>query len=159
MNLGANRSTEESLELQWSPEFNLGHPLIDTQHQNLFRIFNSLVKMFYGEKPTGTVRQVIGELMDYTQQHFSDEEKLMSSYGFSELNEHSEMHRKLISELEMFVTDIEEDVPVLTYEVLHFVKTWVFDHILEEDMKLKPQIQAAARKPAADSPAHFLVKR
>ncbi len=33
---------------------------------------------------------------------------------------------------------MHDDKPMLTYEVLAFVRNWLIDHILSEDIKLQP---------------------
>jgi hemerythrin len=128
---------EQELALVWSERLQIGHPIIDRQHKQLFDLYNQLVNAFYEGTGQQQIYQVVTDLVTYTQHHFRDEERLMAKGGYPELKGHRQQHQELIQQVSSFVADIDESAPVLTYEVLSFVKCWLLEHILEQDMKIK----------------------
>ena len=129
--------SSQQLGLEWSDEYQIGHLVVDRQHKQLFKVYNQLVDSFYEGNGQHKVYGVITDLVTYTQNHFRDEEQLMANAGYKGIKAHRQQHQKLIREVETFVSDLDNDAPILTYEVLYFVKCWLCEHILEEDMQLK----------------------
>lgn len=137
----SNKNNLESLSLKWSENFEIGFYIIDKQHKKLFEIYNNLVELFYESSNCTSIHDVLSQLVEYTELHFAWEERLMQKLQYSEQVKHGQMHKNLIVEITSFQHELAHDAPVLTYEILMFVKKWLFDHILSEDMKLKPLIK------------------
>ncbi len=128
----------ESLPLVWSERFHLGHSTIDSQHQVLFEIYNRLVGAYKECNGHQIITDVLGDLVIYTQSHFREEEAIMARLQYSDLKAHKRSHGRLLTEIDLFISDMDDDKPILTYEVLAFVRNWLKEHVLNEDMLLKP---------------------
>lgn len=124
-------------QLEWSSKFTLGHPTIDAQHQRLFELYGLVCDAFNEGTGPQIIQKTVEDLVSYTRQHFQDEEQLMAKAGYEGLSEHRDMHQKLLSEVDFFVGELEADKPVLIYEVLGFLREWLIDHILNEDMNIR----------------------
>lgn len=138
MSFQASKPQTLDLDLGWSSAYLLGNATLDSQHQTLFRIYNKLVEGYSSGDGYQLINTAIGELVGYAQTHFRDEEQIMSRLGYPELKAHKKHHHTLLLEVEAFVSDLDDDKPVLSYEILSFVRQWLIHHIIEEDMKLKP---------------------
>jgi hemerythrin len=69
-------------KIEWDNSLSVGVDLIDEQHKTLLERLNDLsnaVEMSHGETETG---KTLDFMVDYTDFHFSAEEKLMAEQGY-----------------------------------------------------------------------------
>ena len=59
---------------------------------------------------------------------------LINEYALYE--DHKMNHLALVNRVEDFVQDLLNGEPILIFEILIFMKEWLMEHILEEDMVL-----------------------
>ncbi len=124
---------------KWSENYATGIREIDMQHRKLVEIGAKLEDML----STGDsvdyydyIIETLEELKDYTEYHFSYEEKKMEEVGYQDLEEHRMEHLffvKRISRLSM--QDIDSSQLGVITETLNFLAKWLFSHILNADMK------------------------
>jgi hemerythrin-like metal-binding protein len=122
---------------QFDARFLVGIEQIDNEHRRLFeiagRVHDSLATD--SDAAIDAARAAIAELLDYTATHFANEERLMESSGYPELEPHRILHRNLIvqaREMEMRAEFGERHVPV---ELNRFIYNWLVDHIMDNDRK------------------------
>lgn len=115
----------------WSDKYRLNIAVVDEQHQYLFELIHSLISAAPSELPQGVKR-----LMEYTQEHFCEEERLMRAIEFPEYERHKKLHRELIETLEK-MTHLMFDHPEKRDAFEKFILKWLTNHILQEDMKFK----------------------
>ena len=74
----------------WSDEWSLGNETIDDQHKILLNILNDI------EKGDILLENLLIRLVEYTTEHFGDEEQLMYKNNYPEnfLNPHKREHKK-----------------------------------------------------------------
>lgn len=132
----------------WDQNFVTGLPDVDAQHHALVDLFNALSASLFSS--SGQREDVLGEtfahLLDYTQEHFSDEELLMRSEGVDP--RHIEMHEALHRQFVQQVTALwerrgEQDATAET--IVGFLTSWLGLHILGVDQSLARQIEAIRR--------------
>ena len=111
----------------------IGHPVIDTQHQGLFNLISVLENAFYEGKGHEVLSASLGSLQHYVKEHFAAEEKLMSAAGYPYLEQHKRLHRELNQEVDALVDDVAQGKPVLSIEVLQLLRTWLVEHINQAD--------------------------
>lgn len=123
----------------WKDDFSVKIPLIDEQHKRLFNIGNSineLLKEYNGQDTFDEIMNQLDELSNYTKYHFAQEEKLMSHYGFEGLDEHIKEHRDFIAYLDgLDYNNIDEDQEETLMNLIKFVTSWIFKHIMNTDFK------------------------
>lgn len=131
---GVNAAQVKPL-IEWSPSLAVGHAEIDRQHQVLIEIANRL----NGAMRVGAARTVCGsildELVNYTVNHFSFEEKLMEKHQYPQRSAHLAEHRKLIDKLGCFKAEFGHGAPI-SIELIAFVRDWLVNHILKVDRAL-----------------------
>jgi len=114
--------------LDWIPVLALNSEPVDQQHQHLFEIYNSAVEF---EDDLLDQEGMLGQLFEYAQFHFSDEEAFMESVGYppQALEAHKRLHRGFIQRLGTL-----QDAPA--WELLDYIREWLLRHIMAEDSKI-----------------------
>jgi len=123
------------IRLQWSEHYSVGIPEIDEQHKTLFSLVNMLHTAILEHKGTAACAEVLDELVDYTRIHFGLEQSLMRVSKYPEYEAHCALHRELVNEVETLQNKIHSGKTAISFELLHFLRTWLTRHILGEDMK------------------------
>jgi hemerythrin len=121
--------------LQWSEEFSVGIPDIDEQHRTLFDLVNMMHVAILDHKGTAACAEVLDELVDYTRIHFGLEQCLMHIGKYPEYEAHCALHRELVDEVVALQAKIHSGKAAISFELLHFLRTWLTKHILGEDKK------------------------
>lgn len=106
--------------------------LIDSQHKELIERIRQFVESC--EQGSGKVKaiQMLDYLTDYTDFHFSAEEKLQEEAGYPGLAEHRQKHaefRQTLKELDEFLEESEGPTDAFVAQVEENVVKWLFSHI------------------------------
>ena len=126
----------------WNSRFETGIFSVDEQHHRLVDLVNRLGEVLIdGSATEESISGVFGELADYAQHHFANEERLMAEAGVD--RHHTELHlhhhRQFVEQLtSMWKGRAQLGNPA---EVLQgFLSSWLTFHILEEDQSMARQI-------------------
>jgi hemerythrin len=120
----------------WASEFEIGHPIIDAQHKELFRLANA-VHALIGHGDAKQVERSISELISYTKIHFRTEEGLLKVNLYAELAEHRRAHQVLFQRAqEMW----ERRSDVSPEELLQTLSDWIVGHIQGMDQDLRGKV-------------------
>lgn len=93
--------------------------------------------------------EILSLLKFYTHSHFKREEELQIKIGFPQQNC---QHKSLIAKLDNMIEKLEksndssEDFKKTLIGLGSFFNTWLIEHILTEDLKMKPYIQMSKAK-------------
>ncbi|MFB0953495.1 MAG: hemerythrin domain-containing protein, partial [Aeromonadaceae bacterium] len=80
--------------VEWSEQFETGHPVVDHQHQSLFSLMNELDQALTDGASEEALWVRLLRLHELTREHFRCEERLMQELGFPELPAHRAEHTK-----------------------------------------------------------------
>jgi len=119
----------------WTSQYSVGVPLMDSHHKKLFDIVNDLHEAAKAGDAPEKLGRIVGELLDYTRYHFTEEERMLERIAYPKLSEHKGMHQQFIAEVEGFQREIQQGMAV--FAVLRLMDTaveWLRDHILKVDM-------------------------
>ncbi|MCP5459653.1 MAG: hemerythrin family protein [Gammaproteobacteria bacterium] len=119
--------------VDWSDELSVGIQEIDEQHKELLNILNELNEGLHGVKRKEVRLNVLNKLVEYTKVHFAVEESLMRILDYPDYEEHKAEHDRLIVEINEFRDLFGQDEVTPTYELLIFLKRWLFNHIMKVD--------------------------
>jgi hemerythrin len=124
-------------KIQWEDSLSVGIDLIDNQHKQWIEYFNNTAEAVASQKNRTQISKTLGFLMDYTETHFSTEEKFMSLNSYPGLQEHKTKHDELQATLASLVKNFEEEgiTAALTKDIDTFLGNWLIQHIREVDMK------------------------
>jgi len=124
--------------IKWRDSFSVGVQKFDDEHQILIDIINEMFVIVRDQKTIDHLTVEINKLIQYTQEHFVEEEAAMEKVGYPALNEHKTIHSKLLNDVTVFKKRVEngEEEAITTF--YHFLRDWLLTHIVEEDMQYKP---------------------
>ena len=123
----------------WEDSWSVGIEDIDDDHKKLVLLIQKLFGALISAQGAEYVKTVFFELIDYTRYHFEREEEIYEKYNYHELEHHKQLQQDLIQQ----VLDISKDIisrgqtEQISDEFYEFLKHWLVDHILEEDLKFK----------------------
>lgn len=125
---------------EWSDRYSVAVPEMDAQHQALVGILNQLHNAMLASKGRDAIEPILLSLTPYVARHFAAEEKLMQAAGYPEFARHKAEHDKLSAEVSKFQRQYQDGKVALTVPLLHFLKSWLKDHIVESDSKYGPYV-------------------
>ncbi len=120
-----------------------GNDTIDSQHRELIEKISNLVSSC--EDGSGKVKaiQMLDYLSEYTDFHFSEEEKLQADSGYPELEQHKKKHaefKNAIDELYDMLEESEGPTEEFVAQVQKNVVDWLFNHIKTFDRSVAEYI-------------------
>ncbi|RDH83307.1 MAG: hemerythrin [endosymbiont of Escarpia spicata] len=133
--------------VEWSDSLSVGIEEIDEQHKILVNLINRMHQAIHERHGSDAVKGILAELADYTRIHFAVEESLMRILNYPGYEEHKEIHEELLSHVIELVQKVESGKTAIGFELLHFLKTWLTKHIMEEDMQYTGFFLAAGASP------------
>ena len=133
----------EEFVITWSEEYELGNDFVDSQHKRLFELVGNVGKYCLEGWDKNNLSETLDFLLQYTVQHFNDEEALQVKYGFPEYENHKKLHEEFEAIVIGKVSEFKEkgSTKDLKETVNDFVITWLVNHILKEDMKIGAYIK------------------
>lgn len=125
----------EKAFFEWSDAISVGITEIDDQHKVLIGILNRLFVAVAQRTSNDIIIEILDSLIDYTKTHFELEEKLLEEAGYEPLKlaSHKEQHRAFIDKVSAVASKHLVDGKSISFELVHFLKRWLSDHILVTD--------------------------
>jgi len=123
--------------LSWSEQYLIGNDLIDAEHEELFRLINDFHTQWQQGREQQDIARVLNQLIGYADMHFRHEETIMRDAGFPLLDEHMALHEVLIDTIFQLQKSYEEGSLRLEMDTMKFVKSWLLDHILQNDYRFR----------------------
>lgn len=123
--------------LHWNPTFSVGVEQFDRHHQALVDMVNQLHDAMRAGKGQQELSAILDRLANYTLTHFASEEKLMTQYHFPGLASHKAAHDELARQVTLIQEKYKTSSLGLSIQVMNFLKDWLTNHILGEDMGYK----------------------
>ena len=119
--------------IEWREEFSVGIDEIDGQHRKWIGIINDLHDSLTQSKGDDVLSRLVREMEEYTDFHFSEEEKLLERAGYPDLSKHRLTHYSFRQQVLRLKGEILNGEMVLRTQVMSIVKNWLEEHILRED--------------------------
>ena len=123
--------------LKWSDKLSVGVDLIDEQHKMLIQRLNDISTAVEFNKGPNEIARTLSFLIDYTDFHFSEEEKHMKDQGYPGLDDHLTKHAEFKTTLANLEQDYKEDgaTHLLAHSIDTFLINWLVNHISGVDVK------------------------
>jgi len=128
--------------MTWSNDLSVNVTQIDEQHKKLVGMLNDLHDAMKQGKGSDTSGKVLSGLVEYVASHFATEEKLMKEHAYPEYLKHKLEHDSLTKQALDLQKQFHEGKPVLTVELMKFLKDWLSNHILGTDKKYGPYLNS-----------------
>ncbi|MCC8998379.1 MAG: bacteriohemerythrin [Candidatus Contendobacter sp.] len=133
--------------VEWSNELSVGIEEIDAQHQILVDLLNEVHEAIQQRQGVEVTRDIVQRLNEYTRVHFAVEESLMRILHYPDYERHKEEHEKLIRQLHEFSDKLEAGKASISFDLAHFLRTWLTKHIMEGDKRYTTHFLAQGIKP------------
>ncbi|MGE5671717.1 MAG: bacteriohemerythrin [Fibrobacterota bacterium] len=119
--------------MEWNDSMSVGVQQIDNEHKKLVDLVNTLNDSMKNGKSKEALQIVFSELVDYTIEHFSNEELLMQKVNYSNITGHKREHDELTKKVRVLKDDFISGKMMVSIEVRDFLKNWIVNHIQKTD--------------------------
>ena len=126
-------TTEEKNLIEWSSDLEVGVTIIDQQHLSLVHLINNLYWAQRDKSAANVLKDIMEELITYTEFHFSSEEEFMERANYSKLEGHKKLHLDLIGKVLDFSKKVQTGKADIDQDLMDFLKDWLLNHIKKED--------------------------
>jgi hemerythrin len=141
--------------IEWSDDLSVGIQEIDEQHKVLVGLVNDMHRAIHEHHGSETAKGILDRLGDYTRIHFAVEESLMRIFDYPGYDEHKKQHEELIAQLKGYQAKVANGTVKISFELLHFLKLWLSQHILESDKNYGPHMLALGAKAQSGKSSWF----
>lgn len=119
------------MKIEWSSEFETGIEVIDEQHKRILHYINDIDEVCFTHDRE-KIKEILDNIIDYTQSHFTFEESLQEEAGYQFAVPHKKVHDLFIKKIEDYRLRFLKGEPVEgdLYQVL---TKWLINHIKHDD--------------------------
>ena len=125
-------------KIEWDESLSVGVSLIDEQHKMLIQKLSDLSSAFRMGLEQNKIIKTLDFMIDYTDFHFSAEEKVMEENDYPGLREQKQQHEEFRTTLNNIVEDYKEEgtTTAIAESINVFLHNWLVKHIKGSDAKL-----------------------
>lgn len=131
------------MELTWSKQMSVGNEIIDSEHKKILDLVNAVDRVIR-TKDSALFSQALNLLEETTRSHFENEEKIAQAIHFP-FDEHNLEHQYILGEFQVIKEKLAASQARWSESVAEhyymFLSTWAIDHVMEDDMKMKPLLE------------------
>ena len=129
--------------IEWKASYSVGIDQIDDHHKTLLELLDKSYCLKLQENNKDELTQLLYELIDYSNYHFSAEERLMIKYDYPNIDHHILEHVDFANTMMTYEKMIVEDNDYIPDDVFDFLKSWSLEHILNTDFKMGQFIRSS----------------
>lgn len=127
---------------KWNVSFLLGIDEIDQHHKHLVELLNFTHERYKTGAEADTLRHTVEELVDYSNYHFSCEERWMTETSYPDLERHQKEHEVFSSR----VRELRDSYHLnsnIALDLVTFLSNWFAYHIQVTDIKFGHFVEEA----------------
>ncbi|MFW9850707.1 MAG: bacteriohemerythrin [Candidatus Thorarchaeota archaeon] len=130
-------------KIEWDESLSVGISLIDEQHKELLDRLNGITDAVENHQGIDKILSTLSFLYEYTDVHFSTEEKYMREFDYPGKKLHMGQHVEFFDMLEKMRKDFEEEgaTRALGESISTFLGNWLVTHIKGIDCKFGEFLQ------------------
>ena len=130
--------------IAWSDEYAVGNIIIDAQHMRLFALVGNLVSYCAEGSDVKRIRETLGFLVTYIDEHFADEEELQIGVKYPGYEAHKRMHDNFRTSVAKFIERYDETgiTSSLSGDINKVVVKWLVNHVMKEDKAIGEYIRS-----------------
>lgn len=120
------------MRVEFEKSLETGNEMIDSQHKELISRIDQLLESCEDGNAQVKAVKMLDYLLDYTEFHFGEEEKLQEEIHFPAIESHKEKHgefKQAVKELQEMLEEEEGPTEAFVAQVQKNVVDWLFDHI------------------------------
>lgn len=132
---------------EFTDELRTGNDTIDEQHMQLFEYINNLLQACAEGKGRSEISRAMLFLKEYTDEHFSAEEKLQNKYKYPDRVNHKRYHETFKNTIRELSDELERDgaTIALVGKINRSVGDWLVNHVKNQDKKVAAHIAKSSR--------------
>lgn len=115
--------------MQWSESNNLGIPVIDQQHRELYEMLNELNQAMAHGHGRNIAAKVMNRLFPLIREHFEEEEKNLRHINSPAYRQCCAQHTEELKLVHLFLQDKCAGDPSAVIDLLYFLDTLLEGHI------------------------------
>ena len=120
--------------LHWYDVYSIGHKTIDREHKKIFELANSID---CANGSPSDITKALDELLNYTENQFSIEEKYMKTIHYDKLDSHIALHKNIVKALDDFIGKVDQlSKKEVACNLRLFIENYIIKHIIIEDKKV-----------------------
>jgi hemerythrin len=151
------------MPIKWREELSIDHGPIDQDHHTLIAIINTFETVMPGPDAVAKLADVLEKLEQYGSMHFEREEQLQRKVAFPFSKAHNQQHRLLMRSLasaraELASVASGKTLAIFRVHMSVFLHDWLLDHIIQNDLLMKPYVRAMAPHAALIDNLHAAVR-
>ena len=123
----------------WDSTFDVGVPVIDSQHRRIVDYINQLHRATEGRDKAAVV-DVLEQLVEYTVAHFGFEEAMQEQGGYPHREAHKKSHESFARKIHGYQERCESGEDVAD-KLLEELRQWLINHIQKEDADFAPYLK------------------
>lgn len=126
------------MAVSWNKALEINVPEIDSQHQELFRRYDSLAEALVRNEGAEAILGTLTFLAEYVVEHFRREEYLMQSKAYPGLDAHKKIHEAFLKEVTVLTEQLNQEgaSDAFAATLRKKVFDWLWLHIGKEDRKI-----------------------
>lgn len=130
-----------TVQLEWNSEWESGHEELDRQHREMVKLGNELIFTAFSGSVAQEIEAKLDDFLNHVIYHFNYEEHILIGIGFTGSEEHSEIHKTIITDAlrlkEAYLKGRLKPSSFFSF----VVDEVIVGHMLKEDAKFFPCIQ------------------
>lgn len=123
------------MAFDWKPEYSVNVKEIDEEHKKLVNLIDKLYHSIYSFKTKEDLGNILNELIEFADYHFSTEEKYFEKYNYENSTEHKKEHRMFEDKVLDISKKFKNNEMEISFELIDFLEDWLLDHLVEQDQK------------------------
>ena len=126
----------------WKDKYELGVPLVDAQHKELFQRVDAFIQTLRSaaswEDKVQQVNKTLEFMKNYVVEHFRDEEEYQRKIGYPHYEEHKKIHGEMVA----YVVKVSEEYEKsgfdeqLMQQFAGKLLDWLINHVAAEDQRI-----------------------
>ena len=124
--------------IEWDESLSVGVPQVDDHHKYLVALLNKTYNACTCADMEEELKTILNELVDYSQYHFTVEERLMETHDYPELGlhklEHGMFSERIIG-IRRELCEVKRNPSITLIDVAMFLGNWLSGHIMKTDKR------------------------
>ncbi len=122
-------------KIEWKPEYSVGDPAIDHEHQELVDLVNATVGAILEGRDDADVQKCFGDLYTAISAHFALEERQMREHRYDQFTDHKDDHERLLDVLRDLMDEPRDDEDPAEF-LTAALEEWFSGHFRTHDSRL-----------------------
>lgn len=129
--------------IEWKKTYSVSSEVLDNQHKTFFGLLDRLESLTTENNYLEGLPLLLNEIVEYTTLHFKTEEDILEKVNYPELEAHKLVHHQIKKDIYLKCTQVIEKEPTAVDIIwlYNYMKDWIKNHILEEDIKYIPYMK------------------